>query len=133
MIHHSAPPKTARSLTIPPLPTTVSPRGQSWYRWTIKSGDQIGAPRPATGNKRMCETTTAKTPKFATFLPRASAMLPRAMNLSRETIDITDMIPLELKRQIPLESDPPAQIEIATPDASLPVPIHQLGGRNLPQ
>jgi hypothetical protein len=60
-------------------------------------------------------------------------MLPRAMNLSRETIDIPDMIPLELKRQIPLESDPPAQIEIATPDASLPVPIHQLGGRNLPQ
>ena len=60
-------------------------------------------------------------------------MLPRAMNLSRETIYIPDMIPLELKRQTPLESDPPAQNEIAMPEASLPVPIHQLGGRNLPQ
>ncbi len=74
-----------------------------------------------------------KASKLATFLPRLLATPPSTFDLGLEAIDVTNVIPLNMKRQISLKSDPPACIEITTPHVSLPVPIKHSGGQNLPQ
>ncbi len=79
------------------------------------------------------KTETMKASELATFLPGESTMLPSAFDLGLETYWCANVIPLKIKRQISLKSDPPARIEITTPHASPPVPIKHFGGWNLPQ
>ena len=133
MIRHSLHPQTVLGPTLSPLPMTVPTQGRSWYRSAIKSGNQIIAPRHASINQMILKMATMKASKLATFLPRVLTTFPSTFDIGIEAIGVTNVIPLNMKCQISLKSDPPARIEITMPHVSLPVPIKQFGGRNLPQ